>query len=545
MTNFKPQNYKTELTNIFQKIKSSRNWRTDSLTQILKKYPKDGNKLFRHDELVKGYDYLNINDEQVKERIRLKPTRTNSGVATVTVLTKPFPCPGGCIFCPNDPSMPKSYISSEPGAQRALQNMFDPYAQVYNRLIALKNIGHNIEKVELLVLGGSWSAYDNQYQISFVTGCFKAMNDISKETKGYIEPKDTIPEYTAQDLVEAQHTNETAYCRNVGLVFETRPDLITEEEVLNLRKLGATKIQIGIQTLDDKVLKANNIGRTTEDVKKAIKLLRLAGFKIHIHWMPNLYTSTVRKDILDYKKLWGKDFCPDEVKIYPTSVIANTYLYFLYTQGKYKPYTEEELLDVLTNTMPLTPRYCRLSRIIRDIPSEEIMGGNKKTNLRQIAEDAIKEKGKKLNDIRSREIKNERVSWENLALEVVKYKTSTGVEYFLSYKTKDADKICGFLRLSIPDTRNRKDNYITELRDTAIIREVHVYGKVMSLNVNSNGESQHLGLGKRLIEQAEDISKRESFKSISVISAIGTREYYRKRGFELGKLYMMKPINTI
>jgi elongator complex protein 3 len=545
MTNFKPQNYKTELTNIFQKIKSSRNWRTDSLTQILKKYPKDGNKLFRHDELVKGYDYLNINDEQVKERIRLKPTRTNSGVATVTVLTKPFPCPGGCIFCPNDPSMPKSYISSEPGAQRALQNMFDPYAQVYNRLIALKNIGHNIEKVELLVLGGSWSAYDNQYQISFVTGCFKAMNDISKETKGYIEPKDTIPEYTAQDLVEAQHTNETAYCRNVGLVFETRPDLITEEEVLNLRKLGATKIQIGIQTLDDKVLKANNIGRTTEDVKKAIKLLRLAGFKIHIHWMPNLYTSTVRKDILDYKKLWGKDFCPDEVKIYPTSVITNTYLYFLYTQGKFKPYTEKELLDVLTNTMPLTPRYCRLSRIIRDIPSEEIMGGNKKTNLRQIAEDAIKEKGKKLNDIRSREIKNERVSWENLELEVVKYKTSTGVEYFLSYKTKATDKICGFLRLSIPDTRNRKDNYITELRDTAIIREVHVYGKVMSLDVNSNGESQHLGLGKRLIEQAEDISKREGFKSISVISAIGTREYYRKRGFELGKLYMMKPINTV
>jgi elongator complex protein 3 len=439
--------------------------------------------------------------------------------------------------------MPKSYISSEPGAQRALSNHFDPYAQVHNRLIALKNIGHNIEKVELLVLGGSWSAYDIQYQISFVTGCFKALNDISKDSKEYIEPKDVIPEYTVKDLVEAQQKNEVAYCRNVGLVFETRPDLITEEEVLNLRKLGATKIQIGIQTLDDKVLKANNIGRTTEDVKNAIKLLRLAGFKIHIHWMPNLYTSTVKKDIQDYKKLWKKDFCPDEVKIYPTSVIANTYLYYLYTQGKFKPYTEEELLKVLINTIPLTPRYCRLSRIIRDIPSEEIMGGNKKTNLRQIAEEIIKKSGKKLNDIRSREIKNEKVSWENLELEVIKYNTSTGKEYFLSYRTKDTDRICGFLRLSVPDTRNSKDNYIKELRHTAIIREVHVYGKVMSLDVNSNGESQHLGLGKKLIEQAEVISKKEGFKSISVISAIGTREYYKKRGFELGELYMMKSLN--
>jgi elongator complex protein 3 len=214
----------------------------------------------------------------------------------------------------------------------------------------------------------------------------------------------------------------------------------------------------------------------------------------------------------------------------------------LYTLGKFKPYTEEELLKVLTNTMPLTPRYCRLSRIIRDIPSEEIMGGNKKTNLRQVAEEIIRKNGKKLNDIRSREIKNERVSWENLELEIIKYNTSTGKEYFLSYRTKDTDRICGFLRLSIPDRRNRKDNYIKELRHTAIIREVHVYGKVMSLDVNSHGESQHLGLGKELIEKAEVISKREGFKSISVISAIGTREYYKKRGFELEWLYMKKKI---
>ncbi|MBU1119866.1 tRNA uridine(34) 5-carboxymethylaminomethyl modification radical SAM/GNAT enzyme Elp3 [Patescibacteria group bacterium] len=543
MENFKPQNYKIELENIFSLIQASTNWRTDTLQTILKKYPKDGNKLFRHDELVNGYEYLGLKDKTVEERIRLKPTRTNSGVATVTVLSKPYPCPGRCIFCPNDPRMPKSYIASEPGAQRALSNHFDPYAQVYNRLIALKNIGHNIEKVELLVLGGSWSAYDAWlYQIPFVTACYMALNDVNQNTTSYVKPKESLPEYTFADLEKAQKQNETAYCRNVGLVFETRPDLITKEEVLRLRKLGATKIQIGIQSLDDHIVEANNIGRRTKSVREAIRLLRLAGFKIHGHWMPNLYMSNVRKDINDYKKLWKKDFCPDELKIYPTSIVPNTLLFKLYEEGKYKPYTEDELLRVLSETMPTTPRYCRLSRIIRDIPSEEIVAGNKKTNLRQIAEELIEKKGKKMNDIRSREIKNESVSWENLVLETIKYDTSSGKEFFLSYKTKDTDKICGFLRLSIPNTKERKNNFVEELRDSSIIREVHVYGRVMSLDIDSSGESQHLGLGKKLIEMAEMITKKEGIQRISVISAIGTREYYKKRGFEMGRLYMGKEI---
>ena len=543
MKNFKPEKYKDLLKSIFTEIGEKRYWREDSLQQILKKYPKDGNKLFRHDELVAGYEYSKIKDEKISERIRLKPTRTNSGVATVTVLTKPYRCPGGCIFCPNDPNMPKSYISSEPGAQRALNNCFDPYAQVYNRLVALKNIGHNIEKVELLVLGGSWSAYDaKHYQIPFVTACYMALNDIKPNTTGYIKPRESFPEYTFEDLQKAQKQNELAYCRNVGLVFETRPDLITKEEVISLRKLGATKVQIGIQSLDDSIVKANNIGRSTKSVHEAIKLLRLASFKIHAHWMPNLYKSNVRKDIHDYKKLWKKDLSPDELKIYPTSVVPNTYLAKLYEDGLYDPYTEQELVTVLSNTMPLTPRYCRLSRIIRDIPSNEIVAGNKKTNLRQIVEGYISRNGKKLNDIRSREIKNESVGWDNLELEIIKYSTSIGKEYFLSYKTKDTDKICGFLRLCIPNMYYRKNNYIAELRYSSLIREVHVYGRVMSLDVDSSGESQHLGLGKKLIEKAEEITKKNNISSISVISAIGTREYYKKRGFEMGEMYMRKEI---
>ena len=543
MKNFKPEKYKDLLKSIFTEIGEKRYWREDTLQKILKKYPKDGNKLFRHDELVAGYEYLKIKDEKISERIRLKPTRTNSGVATVTVLTKPYRCPGGCIFCPNDPNMPKSYISSEPGAQRASNNCFDPYAQVYNRLVALKNIGHNIEKVELLVLGGSWSAYDaKHYQIPFVTACYMALNDIKPNTTGYVKPKKSLPEYTFANLQKAHKKNETAYCRNVGLVFETRPDLISREEVISLRKLGATKVQIGIQSLDDSIVKANNIGRSTKSVRNAIKLLRLASFKIHAHWMPNLYKSNVRKDIHDYKKLWKKDISPDELKIYPTSVVPNTYLAKLYEDGLYDPYTEKELVNVLSNTMPLTPRYCRLSRIIRDIPSNEIVAGNKKTNLRQIVEGYISKNGKKLNDIRSREIKNENVGWDNLELEIIKYSTSIGKEYFLSYKTKDTDKICGFLRLCIPSMYYRKNNYIEELRDSSLIREVHVYGKVMSLDVDSSGESQHLGLGKRLIEKAEEITRKNNIHFISVISAIGTREYYKKRGFEMGEIYMRKKI---
>lgn len=542
---FQPNKYKDLLVKIFKEVKATDIWKKDSLNKILRKYPKDGNKLFRHDELVYALKELELQDKIIEERIRLKPTRTNSGVATVTVLTKPFPCPGRCIFCPNDPNMPKSYISSEPGAQRALTNHFDPYAQVYNRLIALKNIGHNIEKVELLVLGGSWSAYPQDYQLWFVTQCYKALNDISPNSTEYISPKEDYESEASFFNLEKEHLlNETAYCRNVGLVLETRPDLITKDEVIHLRKLGATKIQIGIQSLNNRILKANNIGRKVKDARKAIKLLRLGGFKIHGHWMPSLYKATVSSDIADYKKLWRRGFSPDELKIYPTSIVPNTYLYNLYKKKMYFPYTEEELLEVLVSVMPITPRYCRLSRIIRDIPSEEIVAGNKKTNLRQIAEKEIEERGFKLQEIRSREIQDSNVKMKDLEMDLINYKSSIGREVFISFKTKKTDKICGFLRLCLPNPIYKRFNYIKELRNSSIIREVHVYGKVMSLTEDSTGQSQHLGLGKKLIEKAEEISKKNRFKNISVISAVGTREYYKARGYTKGILYMKKEIVT-
>jgi elongator complex protein 3 len=532
------------LEKILKEIQKTSKWEAESLQKILRKYPKDGNQMFAKDELVLAYNQLKNSigeDPILEERIRMKPTRTNSGVAVVTVLTKPFPCPGNCIYCPNEPNMPKSYIASEPGAQRALTNKFDPYAQVFNRLIALKNIGHNIEKVELIILGGTWSYYLEGYQLSFIYDCFRALNDVRKDTRGYVEPREGELERISWEDLERQHkANETAYCRNVGLVLETRPDYITKKEIIKLRRLGATKVQIGIQTLSDRILKKNEIGRTNTDTQRAFIYLRRMGFKIHGHWMPNLYGSSVKKDISDYKKLWNKKYCPDELKIYPTSIIENTKLNYLYKKRLYEPYTERELSTVLKTILPLTPRYCRLTRIVRDIPSGEIVAGNKKTNLRQMIQNEMEEDGIKIQDIRSREIRNEKVHLNELELEEIKYKTTVSTEFFISYKTKKDDKICGFLRLSLPKGKYKKTHFLEELKGCSIIREVHVYGKVLGIKDESSGQSQHLGLGKNLIKKAEEISKEHNFDKISVISAIGTREYYRKRGFKEENLYMTK-----
>ena len=534
---FNPEKYKNTLLNIFREISQDRD-----IYEVLKKHPKEEKNFFSKDNLILGYEYLVKNnllkaDENLFNKLKMKPIRTSSGIASVTVLTKPFGCPGHCIFCPEDIRLPKSYLASEPGAQRALMNNFDPYLQTYNRLLALHSIGHNVEKIELIILGGTWSCYQEHYKIWFVKRCFDAMNDFT--VKDNTRNLDTSEKCTWEELEKTQVENETAYCRNVGLVFETRPDWISEDEVKMLRKLGATKIQIGIQSLDNKILKANRRGHTIRETKKAFELLREAGFKIHAHWMPNLYMSTIKKDKRDYLRIWKRDFRPDELKIYPTSLLPNTELEKLFKENMYSPYTENELKDVLQFCLLNTPRYCRLTRVVRDIPAQEILEGNMKSNMRQIVEKEIKDKGLKLNDIRSREIRDENITMDNLEEEIIKYTTSVSTEFFISYKTKKDDKICSFLRLSIPKKRN---NFINELSNSSIIREVHVYGQVVGIGKKDKGKSQHLGLGKKMINTAEDISKRNGFKYISVISAIGTRKYYEKLGFKREGLYMKKEL---
>lgn len=567
-----------------------------SLDLLTRQNPKDGNTLFSRDELISAYRALVEKkelkeDQRIIEILKLKPIRTISGIIPITVLTKPYPCPGNCIFCPNDVRMPKSYIATEPGAQRALRNACDPYLQTYNRLLALQNIGHTVDKVELIILGGTWSFYPKQYQIWYVKRCFEALNDFGtgkdqrfeipvadftdpfSETKVPVNynleinkigleksanSKDVIEGGQVQsatwaELEEQQILNVNGKVRCVGLVLETRPDHISQDEVINLRRLGATKVQIGIQSLNDEILKLNNRGTTVTQIKRAIRILRTAGFKIHAHWMPNLYGATVESDKKDYLKLWGPDFSPDELKIYPTSIIKGTVLSTLYEEGKYIPYTLDELKDLLKFCFENTPRFVRLTRIIRDIPSDDIQAGNKKSNLRQIVELEMSKEGKYCECIRCREIQDQEFKASDLSLETIDYETSVGKEKFISFRTPDndnldpknrGDRIVGFLRLLLPDLKISRDNFITELSDCAIIREVHVYGQVEKIGTQgTDDKAQHTGLGKKLILEAEAIAKKAGFKRIAVISAIGTRDYYKKLGFELDRLYSTKKLS--
>jgi elongator complex protein 3 len=516
-----------------------------AISRILGSNPDVKGKVLSKGEVIAGYRYLSEQgklrvsqevESRFLENMKMKRVRTLSGVTTVTVLTKPFPCPGKCIFCPTDVKMPKSYVASEPGAQRALANGFDPYLQTYNRLVALRNIGHPTEKVELIVLGGTWTAYPLNYRLWFIKRCFDALNDFgsSKMLAHGDAVKIKQNKTTWEDLEKSQETNIESKCKCVGLSVETRPDEITPKSVLEIRRLGATKVQIGVQTLDDRLLRLNGRAHTVTQIKNAFKLLRQAGFKIQAHWMPNLYGSNPGLDLLNYKKLFTKDFSPDELKMYPCSLLKKTPLETLYQQGKWRPYTEPELLDLLTKLVAATPAYCRITRMIRDIPSQEITAGNKKTNFRQLVDANVTKLGLKVSEIRSREIGDTRVSFKDLTVKIVSYPTTGSLEYFLQFVTKQ-NQIAGFLRLSLPTHHS----YIPELEDAAIIREVHVYGQSLHVGETANGKAQHSGLGTLLIIKAKEIAWKAGYKKLAVISAIGTISYYKKFGFERGDLYQL------
>ncbi|MDX2075212.1 MAG: tRNA uridine(34) 5-carboxymethylaminomethyl modification radical SAM/GNAT enzyme Elp3 [bacterium] len=577
----------------------------DHLNSLLRKYPKPTGGVYSRSQLIAGYRELAGThglppyDETFVERIRLKPVRTSSGVTPVTVLTKPFPCPGTCIFCPNDVRMPKSYLSDEPGAQRAEQNSFDPYLQTYSRLLSYHNTGHPTDKIELIILGGTWSFYPETYQIWFIKRIFDALHDfgdgvnrcdevetllkgssklhpennittaqvlgvdlnqsynqvvqtiysdemarsrdIATQFGAGIKERTVIDEFATWDELEAAHKhNESAACRSVGLVIETRPDHISVEEVLRIRRLGCTKVQIGFQSLNDDVLRANKRGHMISATRRAVKLLRMAGFKIHAHWMPNLYKSTPDLDIEDYRRMFNDpDFRPDELKVYPCSLIESAELMQRYQDGSWKPYTHEELLHVLTTCFKETPEYCRLTRVIRDIPGTDIVVGNKATNFRQLVENALAKDGERSPDIRAREVRLTQIAMDDLSLDELWYDGSCTQEVFMQYITQTRD-IAGFLRLSLP---NKDEAPLTEeLRDTAMIREVHVYGQALGIGESGQGRAQHLGLGTLLIERAVALAKERGFTRLAVISAIGTREYYRKRGFVGDGLYQVREI---
>ena len=476
-------------------------------------------------------------DPRFLEKIRLKPVRTLSGVTTVTVLTKPYPCPGKCIFCPTDVRMPKSYLPDEPGAMRGLEHKFDPYDQVRSRLEQLEAVGHPTDKIELLILGGTWSSYRRDYQEWFVKRCFDALNETLTPTP---LPQGRVPERVeGQAVRDAQTLNETASHRNVGLVIETRPDEITPDEIRWLRYLGVTKVQMGAQSLDDHILEINKRGHDVETTLRATALLRAAGFKIVLHWMPNLLGATPDSDRVDFARLW-EGFCPDEIKIYPNQLLANAELYEYWQRGEFHPYTTQELIDLISDVKPGIPRYCRVNRVIRDIPSTNVVEGNKRTSLRQDVHREMKRRGTVCQCVRCREVRKQRVSAEKVELHDLVYPAAGAEEHFISFDTPD-DKLAGFIRLSLPSSES-PDTKLDDLTGAALIREVHVYGQSLPVGAEKDGAAQHSGLGTQLLEEAEKVAREHGFSKIAVISAVGTRGYYLDRGFKRGELYLVKNI---
>ena len=518
-----------DLASVLAALRAVQPWSNKAYLSVVNKHARQTGRLYSKTELMDGYRKLVemgviAPDRELAQRLQRKPVRTHSGVAPVTVLTKPYTCPGDCIFCPTFVRMPKSYVPDEPGAMRALQNDFDPWRQVTSRLHSFEATGHSANKVELLILGGTWSAYPKNYREWFVQRCLDAMNGQESETLG-----------------EAQRLNENAVYRNVGLVIETRPDAISPREIEHLRRLGVTKVQMGIQSMNDAILAMNKRGHTIEDTRRAFRLLRGAGFKLVGHWMANLYGATPESDYEDYLKLFSDPAIhPDELKIYPTSLLKEAELYDYYQKGLYQPYDEQTLVALIARCKPHTPRYTRINRIFRDIPSPNIIEGNKKTNLRQLVQRYIDAHDMpRCQCLRCREIRRQKVVPGMLHLDILPYDTDINREYFISFITPD-DKVAGFLRLSLPDSPDVVP--IDEIKQAAMIREVHVYGPALGMGKDSRGEAQHRGLGAQLVAKAEEIARSAGFGQIAVISAIGTRNYYRRLGFEMADFYMIKAL---
>jgi elongator complex protein 3 len=508
------------------------------LGAALREYSWNGAPLYKS-ALVAAYQQLVESgewqpDEALLAVIRLKPVRTLSGVTTVTVLTKPYPCPGKCIFCPDDIRMPKSYLPDEPGAMRAVEHNFDPYLQVRSRLEALNAVGHPTDKIELLILGGTFSSYRRDYQAWFVHQCFNAMNGTAP-----FQPGQDGMGNGFEGMAEAHLLNESAVHRNVGLAVETRPDEITPDELTWFRTLGVTKVQMGVQSLDDTILELNQRGHTVAQAHHAVALLRAAGFKIVLHWMPNLLGATLESDLADFPRLW-EGLCPDEIKIYPTQLLENTPLCEIWKGGGYQPYTTDELVRLIADVKPTIPRYCRVNRIIRDIPSTHVISGNRRTSLRQDVQLELAHRGTHCECIRCREVRGGKVTTADLRLDDLVYFADGAEQHFLSFVTPE-DQIAGFLRLSLPGDISPATG-LTDLDNSAIIREVHVYGQSLAVGTEQSGAAQHTGLGTRMLAEAEAITRKNNYRRMAVISAVGARQYYLQRGFERGELYLVKPI---
>ena len=497
-------------------------------------------------DLLKAYHELLLSksikpSKILKIILKTRPVRSLSGIVNVSVLTKPYPCPGNCLYCPYEAGIPKSYLSGEPAVERARKLKYDSYLQVRQRLEMLEAEGHATDKIELRIIGGTWSFYPKAYQESFIKKCFDACNDANSKLK--IENLKLRP--ISRDLQRSQKINEKAKHRIVRLSVETRPDFIDEKEIKRLRSYGVTKVELGVQSIYDDVLQLNNRGHLVDSTIKATRLLKDAGFKISYQMMLNLPGSSPERDAEMFKELFSNpDFQPDSLKIYPCALVKEAPLFQWFLDKKYQPCSADELINTIVKIKKIMPPYVRIERVIRDISSKTIVEGPAKiSNLRQVVEKKLKAENFKCQCIRCREIKSEYDPKEKVFLFRHDYPASNGQEIFLSFENKSREKIFSLLRLRIPSSvydKNQKPIFKV-LENAGMIREMHTYGMLTPISSNKKVSAQHKGLGQKMIKEAEKICKKEfQLKKLAAISSVGAREYFKKSGFKLKELYMVK-----
>jgi len=451
-----------------------------------------------------------------------KPSKTLAGVTPITVVVSPRKCDHGtCIYCPGGEKVPQSYTDKSPAVMRALMLNYDPYEQVKVRLKAFKLMNHPTDKIELIILGGTFIQYPKEYRDNFIKKCFDALN-----------------ERDSKDLEEAKKINETSIHRCVAMCIENRPDNCSEKEIREMLNYGATRVEIGVQMPDDELYKKTNRGHNVKDVIDASRMLRDAGFKIGYHIMPGLPYSNKKKDMKLFRMIFkNSDYKPDQLKIYPCQVIEDSPLAKTYKQIGFKPMNEEETRKMLENMTKIIPEYCRTMRIMREIPPEKLVKGITRIDIRRDVEKNLRDRNEKINEIRMRELGFNKQYYKNfdnnIFIKETIYEAGGGKEFFLQYVNKD-NILFGLLRLRFPS-----NPFIEELKDCAIVRELHVYGKSLNIGEESE-EGQHTGIGKKLMKEAEKIAREKGFEKLAVISGIGVREYYRKLGYKLEGYYMIK-----
>lgn len=496
--------------------------------------------------------------EIVSDILKKKPTRTKSGVAIVAVMCHPHKCPHGrCLYCPESDIAPPSYTGEEPAALRGRMYEFHPYVQCFNRLTQLKKIGHPVDKVELIIMGGTFPSRDLCYQEWFVSQCLKAMTDFGLliENNSELEmDKEKIREYEKGILKtyppndytlisDVQKANEDSKVRCVGMTFETRPDYCKKPHINRMLDYGVTRVELGVQTLSDEIYTKVKRGHTIKDVIESNQLLRDSAIKVAMHMMPGLFADQ-KQDLKMFKQLFSDDnFKPDMLKIYPCLVTKGSELYDMWQDGRYSPYSDEEAVDLIVKIKKILPKWVRTMRIQRDIPSTLIEAGVQKSNLGELVYNKLEEDNIDCQCIRCREIGHKTTS-QNYNLDDYKlfnevYTACEGIENFISIEDKNEESIAGFLRLRLPSKKIFRPE-ITE--NTALIRELHVYGNLIQIGNKNPSIGQHTGFGEKLLKEAENIAIDNDKSEIAIISGIGTRNYYRKFGYERKGPYMFKKL---